>query len=42
MIITMSSTVGQYTNGQTYRLRSKEAEAFIKATQATKNHTRKP
>lgn len=35
-IVTMSSTVGQLTSGQTYRVRSKTAEALVRASQATK------
>jgi len=34
-IVTMSSTVRQYQSGQVYRLRSREAEVLIKASQAT-------
>jgi hypothetical protein len=34
-IVTMSSTVKQYQSGSVYRLRSREAEVFIKNAQAT-------
>lgn len=41
-IVTMSSTVKQYQNGSTYRLRAKEAELLIKAAQATATGKRGP
>ena len=41
-VITMSSTVGDLTNGQTYLVRSKEAERYVAATQATKGTVRGP
>lgn len=39
-IVTMSSTVGDLTNGQTYRVRSREAEKLVANTQATKGTVR--
>jgi hypothetical protein len=38
----MSSTVGDLTNGQTYIVRSKEAERLVANTQATKSAVRGP
>lgn len=42
MIVTMSSTVGELTSGQTYQVRAKEGERLIAATQASKASTRGP
>lgn len=36
-VIKMTSTVGALTSGQTYRLRAREAELLLKASQATAN-----
>lgn len=41
-VVTMSSTVGDLTSGQTYYVRSKEAERLVAATQATKGTVRGP
>ena len=41
-VVTMSQTVGGLTSGQTYRVRSRTAEALVAATQATKSTTRGP
>lgn len=41
-IVTMSSTVGDLTSGQTYRVRSREAERLVANTQATKAAVRGP
>lgn len=40
-LVVMSSTVGDLTSGQTYRVRAKTAEILIKNTQATKSPLRK-
>jgi hypothetical protein len=40
-IVTMSSTVGSYLSGQTYRVRSKQAELFVAQSKATKLPTKK-
>jgi hypothetical protein len=40
-IVTMSSTVGNYASGQTYRVRSRNAELFVAQAKATKLPTRK-
>ncbi len=40
-IVTMSSTVGDLTSGQTYRVRAKTAERLIAASQATKANTKR-
>lgn len=39
-IVTMTQTVGGYINGQTYRVRSKNAELMAKASQATVSSNR--
>lgn len=41
-VITMTSTVGDLTSGQTYIVRSREAEKYVAATQATKSTVRGP
>jgi len=41
-IVTMSSTVGDLTNGQIFRVRSKEAELLIAQSKATKGTVRGP
>ena len=41
-VITMSSTVGDLTSGQTYFVRSKEAERYKAATQCTLSTVRGP
>ncbi len=41
-IVTMSQTVNDLISGQTYRVRSKYAEALVAASQATKLTTRGP
>lgn len=38
-LVTMSSTVGELTSGQTYRVRAKTAERLVAAAKATKAHT---
>lgn len=35
-VVTMSQTVGNLTNGQTYLVRSRNAELLVAASQATK------
>lgn len=40
-IVTMTSTVGNYQSGQTYRVRSRNAELFIAQSKATKQPERK-
>lgn len=40
-IITMSQTVGELTSGQTYRVRSRNAQAYVAASQATISVNRK-
>jgi hypothetical protein len=40
-IVTMSATVGNYTSGQTYRVRSRNAELFVKQAKATIQPERK-
>lgn len=35
-LVVMSSTVGEFTSGSTYRVRAKTAEALVKAGSATK------
>jgi hypothetical protein len=39
-VITMSQTVGELTSGQTFYVRSREAEKYVVATQATKGTVR--
>lgn len=39
-VITMSQTVGDLTSGQTYVVRSKEAEKYVANSQATKGTVR--
>lgn len=41
-VVTMSQTVGTLTNGQTYRVRSRNAELMSAASQATKLTVRGP
>lgn len=38
-LVTMTSTVGELTSGQTYRVRAKSAERLVAAAKATKAHT---
>lgn len=40
-IIVMTSTVGNLVNGNTYRVRAKNAELLVKASQATKSPAKK-
>jgi hypothetical protein len=40
-IVTMTATVGNYVNGQTYRVRSRNAEQFVATSKATKLPQRK-
>ncbi len=40
-IVTMSATVGNYTSGSTYRVRSRTAETLVKAAKATIQPERK-
>jgi hypothetical protein len=40
-IVTMTSTVGALTSGQSYRVRSRTAEQLVKASQATKTEVRR-
>jgi hypothetical protein len=40
-IVTMTSTVGALTSGQSYRVRSKTAELLVKNSQATKSNTKR-
>lgn len=39
-IVTMTSTVGDLTSGQTYRVRSREAEKIVANSQGTKGAVR--
>lgn len=41
-VVTMSSTVGDLTNGQTYIVRAKEAERLVAQSKATKSGLRGP
>lgn len=41
-IVTMSQTVGDLTNGQTYLVRSREAEVLVAQSKATKSTVRGP
>lgn len=41
-VVTMSQTVGDLQSGQTYYVRSREAERLVANTQATKNGVRGP
>lgn len=40
-MVTMTSTVGALTSGQTYRVRSKTAELLVAQTKATKSQVRR-
>lgn len=40
-LVAMTSTVGALTSGTTYRVRSRNAELLVKASQATVSPTRK-
>lgn len=39
-IVTLSQTVGDLTNGQTFRVRSREADRLVANSQATKSADR--
>lgn len=39
--ITMTSTVGELTNGQTYRVRAKTAETLIAQNKGTKSNVKR-
>lgn len=41
-IVTMTATVGDLTNGQVYRVRSREAELLVAQSKATKSAVRGP
>lgn len=40
-IVTMTATVGELTNGGTFRVRAKTAELLVAQSKATKVHTAK-